>query len=403
MERLLHRDGVVRILALILAIALWYNIAGTQSVEEQKAFTVRLESSPPAPDMQVLNQPQQTIEVKVAGRRGDVAALRAEEIQARLELEGYRESGQYPVPVKITGIDPPLRYEVSQQTVTVTLEKQIKKDFLPILVNAERVTDNLKFQAALKDKVPVAVSGLQREVSKVVRVEARLDMSGIAEAAETQRDANLVAMDATGAEVANVILVPRSLPAVIRVFRLPPSKEVPVQPKFSGRVQDGYTFSVSVEPTTVKVRGPQERHKDWVEVATAPIDLNGQKDPFTVQAPLLKPDGADSVDREYVTVTVNVVELWADRVFSRVKLNLWHLAANLEAQLGTPEVTVRVNGPKLLLDKFNPEALAAHVELENLGPGKHLVPVLFNKPPGLEVLSITPERVEVQITEKKPT
>lgn len=400
MERLLHRDGVVRLLSIILALILWFNISGTQSVEEQKAFSVRLEPSPVAQDMQILGQSHQVVEVRVSGPRRDVAGIHPEGLRAVLDLQGFTESGQVAVPVTVLGLPASVNHTVSPAQVTVTLEKQVRKEFIPILINGERLTDNLKFQAALQNRAAVAVSGLQREVSKVVRVEARLDLTGVTET--TERAANLVAVDAAGAEVANVNLNPRALTAVIRVFRLPPFKEVPVQPKFSGRVADGYTIRVSVDPTTVKVRGPQEKHGSWSEVATRPIDLTGQTQPFTVQAALIRPEGADSVDREYVTVTVDVVEQWVDRVFARVRLNLWHLAANLEAQPSVPEVTLRVSGPKLLLDKFNPDTLAVHVELENRGPGKHVLPVQYNKPQGLEVLALTPERVEVQITEKKP-
>lgn len=398
MERLLQRDGIVRALSIILALVLWFNISRTRSVQEEKSFSVRLQPPAAAPGMQVLVQPQQSVEVKVRGPKRDLAGIRAEDLQARLELQDYTESGQYPVPVKVCCFPASLTYSVSPGQVLVTLEKQVKKEFAPTLKESEQVRDNVKFQAVLKDKGNVEVSGLQRDVNRVVRVEARVDLVTGGETAE--RQASLVPVDAAGAEVPNVDLNPRSLTAEVRAIQLPPAREVPVQPKFSGRVPDGYTFSVSVDPSTVKVRGPREHHRDWGEVATAPIDLNGVTGPFTVQASLIKPPGANSMDREYVTVTVNVTEQRTDRVFQKVKLKLWHLAANLEAQRTVQEVSVRLYGPRLTLETFNPESLDLHLELENLGPGRYLLPVRFTRPSGLEVLAVEPGTVEVVILEK---
>ncbi len=389
-------------LSILLALILWFNISGTQSAEVQKSFPVKLQTSMTAAGMLVLGQGQQTVEVNIKGPKREVATVRVENIQAKLNLLGFTDSGQYLVPVSVEGLPQTVSVGVEPQQVFVTLEKQVKKGLVPVLVNGERVQDNLKFQAALKDQSPVEVSGLQREVARVARIEARPDMSGITEALETQRPANLIAVDASGMEVPNINLTPQTLPTVIRVFRLPPFKEVPVQPKFSGRVPDGYTFSVSIDPDTIRVRGPQEQHQSWEEVITAPIDLSGQIEPFTVQAQLVKPPGAESLDRDYITVTVNVTELWTERMFSKVKLDHWHLAANLEALPAVQEVTFRLSGPKLILDKFNPDNLVAHLELENLGPGTHALPVRFTKPRGLEVVSVEPDRLEISISEKKP-
>lgn len=402
MERFLQRDGVVRVLSIVLAIILWAQISGAQSVEGTRTLNVRLEQVNRAPDIEIMPAPAMPAEVRVTlrGPRRLLDRVQPAQLSAWVDLQGLILTGPVTIPVKVSGLPEGVTpVSLDPPAVTLVLERLVSKTLPASLADTERIVGDVRYTWDWVSPPQVRVTGRERLVAAVQRVEGRVDLSQVQQGGEVQVALRALASD--GAEVQGVTLSPATAPVKVSVQRLPPAREVPVRPKFVGSLPPGYTFSVTVDPAVVKVRGPAERHKEWTEVATEPIPLTGQRAPFTVQVGLVPPPGAVRLDQDRVTVAVQVAEVREERTLRDVPLEVWHLAANLEARPSVPAVSVRLLGPKRILDALDPTRLAAHLEAQDLGPGRHQVPVRINRPEGVEVLGIDPPAVELVITEKK--
>lgn len=397
MERLLQRDGVVRLLSLLLAFILWVQITDARSADVTRRLTaVPLRAENVGPDL-VLQAPQALppVDVTLQGPARDVERVQPGDLAAVLDLAGLGPGQMHTVRVQVRGLAPTVSYTVEPNVVSVFLEQRVTRPARVTLAQPEIVQGDQKYVLRLaRDQVQIA--GLRPNVDRVARVEAVVDAASLDGAGE--REASLSAVDASGAEVQGVTLDPARVPVEVSVVRLPPARDVPVHPRFAGSLPDGYTFSVSVTPSTVKVRGPRERHAGWQEVATEPIDLSGQTRPFAVQVGLILPQGAESMDYQFATVSVNVTELRTERVLTDQPLAIRGLGPGVTARAAVEGVTVRLYGPKLALDRLDPAVLDVRVDASGRGPGRYLLEVQYDTPPGITVLSVNPSAVEVVIS-----
>jgi YbbR domain-containing protein len=65
-----------------------------------------------------------------------------------------------------------------------------------------------------------------------------------------------------------------------------------------------------------------------------------------------------------------------------------------------PPVQVFLFGPLPVLLELNPNDISASVDLEGKGAGTHSVKVKVSAPDGLEVRSISPEELEIQLEQR---
>jgi hypothetical protein len=65
----------------------------------------------------------------------------------------------------------------------------------------------------------------------------------------------------------------------------------------------------------------------------------------------------------------------------------------------TPQsVTLRVSGPKSLLDKLDLKGDEAYLNLRGLPVGEHQLPLIVELPAGIQLVEQKPPRVRVRIT-----
>ncbi|MCG0239977.1 MAG: hypothetical protein L6E13_12555 [Firmicutes bacterium] len=396
MERLLDRDWVVRLLSVLLAFILWLNVTSDRVTTATRIYQLPVTVENLGEDLQVLPPERPMVEVSLTGPKPELDRIREEDLQPYVDATGL-EPGYYPLPVKLRARLPAgVTARLSPDVVYLRIERYVAKEVPVVLPQPEIYQDEVKYVLELQVKT-ATLSGQQSLVDRVARVEARADVTG-AQSGEV-RQAHLVALDSTGNEVTGIGITPATVPVKVTVVQLPPAKAVPVRPRFTGALPEGYTYSVTVSPATVLVRGPRDRHPKWTEVVTEPIDLTGQTRSFIYQVGLVKPEGAESMDAQVATVTVHITEEVTERTFRDLPVGIWHLGPGLQAELAVDRATVRVRGPRRVLDQFDPASFALRVEARDLGPGRHLLPVRYNRPEEVQVLAVEPAAVEVTVSQ----
>ena len=171
-------------------------------------------------------------------------------------------------------------------------------------------------------------------------------------------------------------------------------KRLPVKADLAGSPAFGYTVAEStVSPEMVDVTGPARLLADLNQVSTEPVDLRGADQKFTRNILLERLDPSLTYVPDVVQVSVTLDESIAVRDFPKVPV-VMPLGAT---QLTPPSVDLTIRGPQRLLRNLALPPETAHVDVANLPPGAHMVPVQVTLPEGLKLVSQSPERIRVRI------
>jgi YbbR domain-containing protein len=217
------------------------------------------------------------------------------------------------------------------------------------------------------------------------------------------RQLRVVPVDEQAREVADVLVVPAEVEVAIRPRRS--GVRVPVVAEISGAesVADGYDFvAVSVEPKIVELEGPADLVREINNegrVFTEPVDLTGASSDIQRRVALAVPEGVTAQDSPGgVTVTVEVQPLPGTLALD-VRVDTRRLDTGREADITPDRVQVLLRGPRPDLAPIDAQDVHVYVDLIGLGPGTYRQRVRVEPPANMQVLSTTPEEVDVVIRE----
>ena len=198
-----------------------------------------------------------------------------------------------------------------------------------------------------------------------------------------------------------------TLPRGVRVVRVSPSqlqfdidrmadRAVPVAPDLEAPPPGFRLVDVEVSPRRVTVSGPTSVVEGIRELRTEHVATGSQPGVVERTAVVRRDDQALRVAPGRVTVHFRVEEIFTTREFKNVEISVGG-ANPSPVKLKTRWVNVAVRGPERLLRALEFRDGSVRVDPERLDPGRHRLKVQVELPEGLELASVKPEEVEVQI------
>jgi hypothetical protein len=181
----------------------------------------------------------------------------------------------------------------------------------------------------------------------------------------------------------------KPLPAGITFLRAEPltitftlnslkEQELPVKVQLDGNPAPGFALHYSVQPQRVLARGPFELFRTLTEIATEKITVDGLSKGFERTVALrqkveVKKYGAIDIVLvpRTVEVSVSVTEKPEEKTIEHVPIRLAAVPKDLAVirQEGQPrDVTVKLRGPRRLLDEIDARTLAVEANLEDVTP-----------------------------------
>ncbi len=182
-------------------------------------------------------------------------------------------------------------------------------------------------------------------------------------------------------------------------FELSLTRSVPVVASVEGEPAAGYLAGKpTVEPGTVEVSGPASA-VDWLkEVSTEPVSLDGARSDVVERVTVGTPDPSVRLDTGVTaTVRVPVAPLPVERMLAQVPVHLRETGKAFSAQALPSAVAVTIRGAAEVVGALTPDAVAAHVDLAGLGPGRYNLSVHVDKEQPFAVVRIDPSSVTVRI------
>lgn len=408
MEKLLQREAWIRIFSVALAILLWIIVMQDYMTETSRSFEVPL-SIQTHPTLQVYEGPQPkdqlTVEVRAVGRKLIVSKLELSELKAAVDYSKITDIGK-PVQTDIR-VEGPKRaaeyvtYHVTPKTISVTLVETGEK-LVPVFVNPK--TDFVNYQgrdyrvSATTAEPKVTVIGRADFLANVRVAQVSLDAKDLVPS-NAKVTKQVEPLDEAGKRVEK--LNNTYMDVNLTWELLPPGKVVKVVPITKGTLPKGFSVSaIEVTPTTVTLRAATV---DGVPPAadtinTIPIDLTDRTKTFTTVVRLQPPKGS-SVAVDSATVVVTIGEGTAEKTFKGVPVTVMGKPANTEVTLAVTDVQVRIKGAYSIVTPMEVATITCFVDVENLGAGKHLLPIRISTPQGVEG-TLDPSVVEVTIVNK---
>lgn len=306
MDKWLENDLVVKIIAVLVGIVLWFQVGGqglTGQVQRVvHGVPVSWRDTPS--DLSVAAVDPRQVTLTVLGANSVVDALTGSDFAAVANLNKAQAGRQQfyvditvPRGVSVVAVDP--------ENVTVVLDSIIEREeTLAVGVDGAPAAG---YQAGAPTAQPaqVIVRGTVAALGQVQSVRAQVAVTGATAAVQAQ--VVPTAVDAAGKPVAGVDILPQEVSVTVPITPVLPSEKVPVSVALSGKPASGYAVSgSSAVPATVSVAAPQAVLAKLHQIGTQPVDVGGAKADVDQQEPLVLPNGVMSATPAVVQVRVHV-------------------------------------------------------------------------------------------------
>ncbi len=188
--------------------------------------------------------------------------------------------------------------------------------------------------------------------------------------------------------------------AVTMTFELSATRTVPVVPSVEGRPAAGYVVgTLTADPATVEIVGPESAVKRATEVLTDPVLIAGAVSRVRETVTLGVLDPALRIKNAKTdVVTVQIEPAPAERVIHNRPVHLRNVAANLVAQAEPATVNVTLRGSREGLSRIGGDEVTAYVDLGGLGAGQYSLDVHVDAGQDAGVTKIDPSTVQVRIS-----
>jgi YbbR domain-containing protein len=210
-----------------------------------------------------------------------------------------------------------------------------------------------------------------------------------------------------------------SLPRGLNILRVQPptitllldrliQKELPIKPLLVGKVDNDYRLeSVTVDPPTLEISGPQSILAQEDSLTTNPVDIHGLKQSAVKQVSLaLTPEIADLIGEPVVAVRLNVIELKKEVEFSDIPVDLDITdgrQSNVIYLLQPPTISIRAEITQSLAKSTNNVRDLFHAEVapETLKAPSTDLKVTVKAPDEANIVDVIPETVTLRIIKTK--
>lgn len=390
MDRWLRNTNVVKVIALIIGILLWavvhmedstLSTTGGTGVREEKISNVSVTPKYDSNQFYVESIDPAQVVLTISGKDAALKkALSTSNYSVELDLTKYGK-GEHILSLTPVGFPPNVTVKVSPSSAKVVIDEKSNKQ-MPVTVNVTGIPAvGLKAgQPIVKpNKVTVTVpSGSADSIESV-----RADVSVEKAQSPVSSKARLVAYDKNG----KIMDMATINPAVVEV-EVPitsPFTSVPLQLKLVGEPPRGFSVaSLQQNTDKVTVYGPQDvlNRMEYYEGPSVNLGELKEEKEYTLSLDIPLRNKVTQLDPAKVEVKINIVPS-ATKTLEQIPLSIVGQNDGFDTKVVLPEsgkINLLVEGAQALLDKVKAADVQAILDVSNLPPGRHELPVVFNLP-----------------------
>ena len=401
MSRMTNKKINTRIISILFAVALWLYVASDQNPTEYKPIkdvpVQLINAEAIVTSGLVIKNPQQyKIDVNIQGKRSVLAEIKAGEIIAEADLRGHTQRGVNNVPIEVRGLPSNVELvDYSPKSIKVDME-QISSIQVPVTVSTEgRPMEGYTTLASVVTPGEVLVSGPESLLNNIRVITAVMKMAG---STGDQREVLAVkAVDDENNDVAGVTLNPNIVEVTVPVRK---TKQVAIEPVVEGQPSAEWEITdIFLKMDTIVIYGEESVLQTINSIRTEPVSLAGIDRNTNFNVGLIMPEGVAPVENiNSATVYVRGEGIInRETPVDRVNLSGLEEGLRFSDETSIPTVQVTVRGKESIINQLTAGDFFVTASLEGLAAGKHTVTLKVDLPRDIEIVSIAPLRVEIEL------
>jgi YbbR domain-containing protein len=404
MDKWLRSNNVVKAIALMIGILLWVVVhldvnktapsttplPGEETINAAKVVPVKLDGS----HFSIQKIDPEIVNITLRGKQSALTKLNTNSIQVQVDLSNAAV-GTHAYPLYTVNVPNSMSASLVPTTVNVTLEELQKKE-VPVTINVVGIpsTGYIVGQPIVNPN-RVHVTLRTSELNSVDSVQAELSVdkaSGV-----VHKQVKLTAFDKNGKPVEATItppLVDVEIPVTV------PFKEMPLQVKVVGLPAKGYSIAAMTQSVKRVTVFSSQTTLDKMEFYNGPevdvTDLSENKQ-FTLEIPLLNKDVR--VDPVKVDISVEIVPT-ATLTMNNIPLRISGENDSFQTRIIIPdkkEIQAILEGAPDLLGKLTLQDVQAIIDVSNLPPGKHELPINLSLPAFINKAETQPQSLTATV------
>lgn len=389
MKRLTNNLGL-KLLSILFSIVLWLVVVNIADPDGIKTFSVPvnivnkdvIEEMGKVPD--VVGDTDIAV-FYITGPRSYVEDMDADDFNVTADLSQVdltEEDEKKLVRIEVT----PKKYEkyitVHQKTVNmqVTLEELAEKNFVISPVTKGSPADGCAIGEVEVTPNLLAVSGPESIVSRISKVTATINVSGIS--SDVTDNVVPVLYDEDGNVISSDLLETNQATVNIKA-KILGTKSLAIKCDVTGEPADGYEYTgLEYAPQTITVKGEAEilNTLNVINIPQNVIDITGATGNIenTIYIEEYLPDGVSLVDDEVNQIAIKALIVpKASKVFnlSTESIEINGLPDDYELTCSQSVVPVSIRASQEEIDSFDVNSIQASIDVADLEPGTHTVQV----------------------------
>lgn len=385
MDKWLNQPVVVRVIAVLLAVMLWYVVNGPSSQPPSSTAvtqnTIRIDNASlevryDTDEVAVLEAPE-TVDLIVRGSQRDLSLFRWRDYRVYVDVAGYGP-GEVWAPVQFDGFPSYVEVEAAPAQVRVVLEPLTEKT-MPVDVEwLGTLPEGYRVETPVVRPTEVTVGGAASRLKQVVAVKAYVHLDP--DSSQVQANTALQAVDAQGNRV-DVTIEPKNVrvEAAIQI----PKKNVPLRIQWRGNAPDGLVVTdVDYSPREVTLYGPADVLARYDAYQGPLLDLSGVKDGQEFQLPLPIEKGLVRVEPARISVRLTV-QTQRTMTLENVPIAVEGLAEGYELVWLQPEdglLDVVLRGQAEALERLTRDDVRLRLVVGQPTAGEHIGSVAIDLP-----------------------
>ncbi len=396
MDKWLEKDITIRVLSIVLALALWFQVSSEQNPFVSRTFkSINLKVQNLDKALVLVDVVPKTVTVTLQGQRREMNLLKETDVSVAVDLKAM-EPGKASLPIDVAlpvGVE---LVEVLPGQASVTADTFLRKKMKVEVRPTGNPAEDFAAQAGIPKITEAMIEGAKSRVALVARVVADVDITGAN--GDVTRTVPLRILDMDGQEIRDVQVSPKTVEARVPMRKLPPAKTVSVKPEVQGPPKEGFKVgSLVAEPVSVKIRASQEVLQRVTTVSTRTIDVTGVSADFDRQVDIVLPPGVSMVEPRSVQVKVAIVEDRAEKTIAKVPVTVRNASAAFTTTVSPVEVSITIEGLRIVVDKVTVKSLEVFVDALGLFEGEYQTNVQVVLPNGIALTGLSNETVRLTL------
>ncbi len=269
-------ETFIRVISVLVAVILWMYVIGVRNPR----VTVNIRNIPvqivnvtgvSQRNLKVIEMSDTALDVKVAGRRADVAQVSSDDIKLTVDASSITSSGEYTLDVSSeTSVENVVVDEVSKQKIklyvdqVITVEKVVK-----INVSGEPKT-GYAVREATSNIDRVLIEGPRKLLETVDSANVTIDVTGADKEVVQICNVELYTVNGTLIEMSYITLDNKSISVKVPVDKFRSIKIVP-----NVKIDNPEKYMITAEPDTVDVYGAKDIVDAVNQIETSNITAYG--------------------------------------------------------------------------------------------------------------------------------